>query len=426
MFLDFLKPLLVEVDCTNIATLDLISSLSKHGGVLQPNGLVDVGAVKAQVARATARFISGLNTYAINTGKHHPSDLTGSISEKRQVSSGTIIDVNGDGLWSGSVTIGSQRFVLQIDTGSASLFVPSSTCGSTCNGHTKYNPTSSSTSVSLGTNFTINYLDGSNVSGTLFNDTVTISGLSATSQTFGAASQYSTSLQAAKFPVDGILGLAFQSISALKARPFFQTLMSQGKVSSGVFAIKLASSGGSLTLGGINSAAYTGDIVYTLVTTAAYWQVKFDSLVVAGTTVAGSTPAVLDTGTNCIIGADSPVRAFWAKIPEATEATDLVGSGYWTFPCTTTLPTVTLAIAGKAFTISPDTLNYGPVGNDGRCLGTLVTDLALGSKLDFWILGEPFLRNTYTIFDVTNLRVGFAKLRRDKFNSCIYVVICQP
>lgn len=156
--------------------------LSKRGGVLQPNGLVDVAAVKTQVARATARFIAGLDTYAINTGRHHPSDLTRSISEKRQVSSGTIFDVNDDGLWSGSVTIGSQRFVLQIDTGSASFFVPSSTCGFACNGHTKYNPTSSSTSVSLGTNFAINYLDGANVSRALLNDTVTIYGPSATSQ----------------------------------------------------------------------------------------------------------------------------------------------------------------------------------------------------------------------------------------------------
>jgi cathepsin D len=66
---------------------------------------------------------------------------------------------------------------VDFDTGSSDLFLPASTCGTTCSGHTKYNPSSSSTAVALGKSFTLSYGDGSSVSGKQYTDTVTIAGL---------------------------------------------------------------------------------------------------------------------------------------------------------------------------------------------------------------------------------------------------------
>ena len=56
--------------------------------------------------------------------------------------------------------------------------------------------------------------------------------------------------------------MGFQSISDYNASPVFQTLVSEGKTTSSVFAFKLSSSGSQLTLGGVNSALYTGAFSY--------------------------------------------------------------------------------------------------------------------------------------------------------------------
>lgn len=89
----------------------------------------------------------------------------------------------------------------------------------------------------------------------------------ATTQTLGAATQY-LGLEIDQFPADGLMGMGFQSISVYNAPPVFQTLISEGVVTSPVFGFKLAasSSGSELFLGGTNSALYTGDFTWVSLT----------------------------------------------------------------------------------------------------------------------------------------------------------------
>jgi cathepsin D len=91
------------------------------------------------------------------------------------------------------------------------------------------------------------------------------------------------------------MGMGFQSISGYDAPPVFQTLVNQGKTTSGVFAFKLASSGSELTIGGLNSALYSGTPTYTPVTDKGFWQIKFSALKVGKTKVIKSTAAIVDT-----------------------------------------------------------------------------------------------------------------------------------
>jgi cathepsin D len=88
-------------------------------------------------------------------------------------------------------------------------------------------------------------------------------------------------------------GMGFQSISDLDAPPVFQTLVSEGQTSSPVFAFKLAKPGSQLSIGGLNSSVYSDTPTYTGVTKQGYWQITFTSLTVEGSSVVGSSSAIL-------------------------------------------------------------------------------------------------------------------------------------
>ena len=91
---------------------------------------------------------------------------------KRQ--SEPLTDEEDDLEWAGTISIGTpgQSFLIDFDTGSSDLWVPSSSCrSSTCSPKKKYTASSSSTSSKKSGSFSIEYGDGSTVSGPVYTDT---------------------------------------------------------------------------------------------------------------------------------------------------------------------------------------------------------------------------------------------------------------
>ncbi|KAI0042304.1 acid protease [Auriscalpium vulgare] len=383
--------------------------IAKRSSLHYADGAVNLKVLQKRLRSSVAKVQRGFEIYQRNTGEVHP--LAGDL-KKRASGSDPLIDGDDDELWYGTISVGTpaKQFTVDFDTGSSDLFLPGSTCGTTCSGHTLYTPSASSTAKDLKKTFTLDYgssSDSSSVSGEEYTDTVTIAGLTATGQTLGSAKTYSESFESEYFPADGLLGMAFESLSDYGANPLFQSLIANGEITNESFGFYFAESGSELYLGGVNSALYTGSFTYAAVTTAAYWQTKFDSFSVNGVKVVGSTATILDTGTTQIIGTSAGVKALYAKITGA-KADNALGTGLYSIPCTFNTP-LEVSLGGKSFTIEPSTFNLGPVSTgSSTCVGGAAADDEIGSE--FWILGDVFMRNVYTQFDVGNKRIGFANL----------------
>jgi cathepsin D len=237
-----------------------------------------------------SKILRGFLNYERNTGQRHPLSL-GVRDFKRAIESNPLTSL-GSQVWLGTVYVGTPpvAFTIDFDTGSSDFIIPRQGCRN-CAG-TQYNSAASSTSVALGQTFRNEYGDGSDVSGLLYNDTVSIAGLVATRQTFGAALQVTDEYRGNE---DGLMGMAFRSLSTYDANPVFQNLVDQGQTASPIFALKLTAGDSELTLGGLVSALYTGPITWVPVTNQQHWQVNFDSLQVDGQVVVGQTPCIIDS-----------------------------------------------------------------------------------------------------------------------------------
>ncbi|KAI0062158.1 acid protease [Artomyces pyxidatus] len=381
--------------------------IAKRSNLYLADGSVNTTKLQGMTTRPVDKVRRGLDAYKRNTGATHPLAHNVKMSIKRATGNVSLTDFEAD-LWYGEIMVGTplKPFTVDFDTGSSDLFLPGSNCDSSCAGHTAYNPRSSSTSRDLHETFSLAYADGSTVDGEQYTDTVSIDGLTATKQTLGSATEYSTGFEDSQFPPDGLLGMAFQSISVYGAPPVFQTLIDQGKVTQQEFGFYFAEDGSELYLGGTNTALYSGSFTYVPVFFQGYWMTYFDSFTVNGVEVLSFTTAIIDTGTTQIIGDSSSVQLIYDQI-DGAEAAPEYGDGIYTIPCTFDTP-IELTFNDVTFSVSPSTFNLGPVAQgSSTCVGGLGADDDL---YGLWIVGDVFLQNVYTVFDVANSQVGFANL----------------
>eukprot|EP01104_Vermistella_antarctica_P015143 TRINITY_DN490_c0_g1_i1.p1 TRINITY_DN490_c0_g1~~TRINITY_DN490_c0_g1_i1.p1 ORF type:complete len:390 (+),score=120.95 TRINITY_DN490_c0_g1_i1:28-1170(+) len=279
----------------------------------------------------------------------------------------------------GPVSIGTpaQDFTVVFDTGSSNLWVPSSKCPITsiaCDLHHKFLDSASSTYVVNGELWNITYGSGA-CTGYLGQDSVVLGDLTIKNQVFGEATNLpGLSWIVSKF--DGLLGLAFETISVDAVTPVWYNILSQGLVQDPIFGFYLdrnsnATMGGEMTLGGVDDTKYTGDFTYANLVNETYWEFDIGDWSVDGTaqgfcTGATGCHAIADTGTSILVGPTAEMNVLNEKIG----AISFDGKGiFLECPDMTKLPTISVEIAGVSFDLSPEQYILQTVsGNETSCL----------------------------------------------------------
>ncbi|KAI5243560.1 Gastricsin [Manis pentadactyla] len=317
-----------------------------------------------------------------------------------------------DSYYFGEISIGTppQNFLVLFDTGSSNLWVPSTYCQSqACSNHNRFNPSQSSTFRNNGQTYTLYYGSGS-LTVFLGYDTVTVQNIVIQNQEFGL-SEYEPSNPFYYSDFDGILGMAYPSLAVGNDPTVMQSLLQQGQLTQPIFSFYFSRQptyqyGGELILGGVDTNLYSGQIVWAPVTREMYWQIPIEEFAV-GNQATGlcsqGCQAIVDTGTFPL----AVPQQYMSSFLEATGAQQ-AQNGDYVVNCNyvQSLPTITFIISGSQLPLPPSAY---VINKNGYCtLGIEATYLPSPTGQPLWILGDVFLREYYSVYDMANNRVGFA------------------
>merc|ERR1712048_641086 len=198
-----------------------------------------------------------------------------------------------------------------------------------------------------------------------------------------------------------------------------QILVDQKQIEHNIFATYFTSnnmSGSSLSFGGPDSSCYTGSFTYVPVVNVTNlqnlsvmrgkWVVSASDIKIAGGSVGScdgpvGCTVILDSGTSVLIGPSSMADPMIQQIgPVAKDCSNI-----------DKLPTISFTFEGKEFDLGPDfyLIRIKLMGQHYCRIGIQSVPSIFGAPV--WILGTPFLRKYYTVWDAEQQRVGFAHAR---------------
>ncbi|KAI1332445.1 secreted aspartic proteinase precursor [Xylariaceae sp. FL0255] len=315
----------------------------------------------------------------------------------------------GDEEWITAVQIGTpaQTLYLDFDSGSSDLWVFSTdTAKADVDGQTLYKPASSSTSKKLsGYTWEIEYGDGSSSSGIVYDDKVTIGGLTVATQAVESAEKVSSEF--VEDPnSDGLLGLAFSSLNTVSPKQqltWFDNIKST--LNAELFAVDFHSgAAGVFDFGYIDTTRYTGSISYASISESqGFWEFDASGYAVgSGSFVSTTIDGIADTGTTLVYLPDSVVSAYYKSVSGAKNSNTYGG---YVFSCSATLPSFTFGVGSGRITIPASYINFGPVeSGSSTCFGGIQSSDGIGLN----IFGDVALKSAYVIFDASVPRIGWA------------------
>jgi len=318
-----------------------------------------------------------------------------------------------DSLYTAKIKVGTPGVeeTVIFDTGSSNLWVPNKQPKGVESLKEKhvYNHDSSSTYKADGTGFHIQYGSGP-VAGFLSVDDVSFGGLTMKGYKFAEVNEMTgLGKNYLESPMDGILGMAFDSIAQDHCPSPMRTLVESGALTDPVFAFYLGPNGNELVLGGVDKAHYQGDFQYIPLSAETYWQVHLNSLKINGKKIGGlfaTQSAFVDSGTSFLVG---PAADLQALIKEMGAKLDQE-HGMFALECdkVESAPNVTFTLGGgweeegTDFTLEAKDLLVDSLKFGSTC------GLAIQPGGDQWILGDVFMRKYYVQFDYGQKRLGIA------------------
>lgn len=250
---------------------------------------------REQVARQQLRERVSIPHHPLEEPSPSLSNATTVTSTKRLLRAGTPILRKGEAesikdyanaQYYGTISLGTppQAFEVIFDTGSSNLWVPKvgcTHCGNPFFGKKhKYDHAASATYKQDGGDFDIVYGSGS-VTGFFSVDAVTLAeDLVVSGQRFAEVQDAGgLGLAYALGKFDGILGLAFTSISVDNTPTVFETAIKEKVIDEPIFSFYLGDNKpGELMFGGYNPSKFQGDLQYIPLSNATYWEIAMESV----------------------------------------------------------------------------------------------------------------------------------------------------
>ncbi|KAJ2793458.1 aspartic proteinase precursor [Coemansia helicoidea] len=311
----------------------------------------------------------------------------------------------------GEIGIGTppQKFKVLFDTRTPNLWVPSVDCTSTeCSNHSKFNRTLSSSYE--GNNDPISIPFGTDsLQGYVGEDTLTVGDITVEFQQFAEVTKgFGPSFASSRF--DGVFGLGYDTASRENmASPFYYMVM-DNLVKEPMFSVYLSDtangSDSELILGGYNSDHFEGDLKWADVHHYRDWLVQLQAAQLGDSRFSmSSTGAVFDMGSSMLV-----LPTMVANILNSDIGAKKNSAGQYIVDCATvpSLPPFSLTFGGVDYTL--DAKDY-VLNVQGQCISGFVGVDSANPTTQTWIIGNMFHRKFYTVYDVGNKRVGFAKAR---------------